>query len=255
MLVEVLTCRRYAAPRLPEHKYGLRTYALVSSPSAQAEARTFRPRLIVLDTAADLYGGDEIKRGQVRQFIGMLRKLAIEIDCAIVLLAHPSVQGMQSGTGLSGSTGWGNSVRSRLYLTADKDDANLRVLTNKKANYGKVGGELRFRYLEGAFVLDDGKPSPVAWLLNKQADETYVDMLSKLNHQGQRLSPSPSQTYAPKIMAAHQEAKGLTKRQLADAQQRLLDKGTIRIVEEGSPSRRYRRLLVASEIYGEVPSN
>jgi RecA-family ATPase len=215
----------------------------------------FRPGFLVLDTSADLFGGDEIKRNHVRQFIAMLRKPAIELDMAVLLLSHPSIQGMQSGTGSSGSTAWNNSVRSRLYLTKGTDDEDMRILTTKKANYGKTGSEIKVRWQDGAFALDDGKPSPVAGFLNKKADETYVDLLSKLNRQGQRLSPNPSQTYAPKIMAAHADAKSLTKRQLADAQQRLLDKQTIKIVEEGPASRRYRRLLVASEMYGEVPSN
>jgi hypothetical protein len=80
-------------------------------------------------------------------------------------------------------------------------------------------------------------------------------LLSKLNRQGQRLSPSPSQTYAPKIMSAHLDGKGISKAQFASAQQRLLDRDIVRIVEEGSPSRRYRRLLVSAEIYGDPPSN
>lgn len=215
----------------------------------------FRPGFLVLDTSADLFGGDEIKRNHVRQFIAMLRKPAIELDMAVLLLSHPSIQGMLSGTGSSGSTAWSNSVRSRLYLTKGTDDEDIRVLTTKKSNYGKSGSEMRMRWHEGAFTLDDGKPSPVAGIMNKRADETYLDLLSKLNQQGQRLSPNASQTYAPKIMAAHADAKGMTKRQLVDAQQRLLDKGTIKIVEEGSPSRRYRRLLVTSEVYGEAPTN
>ncbi|MGB6118522.1 MAG: AAA family ATPase [Mesorhizobium sp.] len=222
------------------------------------EARAFAPKLIVLDTSADLFGGDEIKRGQVRQFIGMLRKLAIEIDCAIMLLSHPSLDGIRSGTGTSGSTAWNNSVRSRLYLTrpdGKDEDPDVRILTTMKINYGKTGGQIRMRWQEGAFVLDDGKPSPVAGLLSQKHEETYLSLLSKLNSQGQKLSPSPSVTYAPKLMAAHPDAAGSTKKHLAEAQQRLLDRDLIRIVEEGSPSRRYRRLLVTAEIHGEAPSN
>ena len=75
-----------------------------------------RPRLLVLDTLADLFGGDEIKRPHARQFIGLLRGLAIEFSLTIVLLSHPSQSGMASGAGTSGSTAWSNSVRSRLYL-------------------------------------------------------------------------------------------------------------------------------------------
>ncbi len=48
---------------------------------------------------------------------------------------------MQSGTGLSGSIAWNNSVRSRLYFTADKTDEDLRLLKNMKTNYGRKGAE------------------------------------------------------------------------------------------------------------------
>ncbi len=71
-----------------------------------------RPNLLVIDTLADVFGGDEINRVQTRAFIGLLRGLALDFDLAIVLLAHPSLSGMASGTGSSGSTAWSNSVRS-----------------------------------------------------------------------------------------------------------------------------------------------
>ncbi|MFD1744050.1 AAA family ATPase [Rhizobium helianthi] len=212
-------------------------------------AAEFTPRLIVLDTSADLFGGDEIKRAQVRQFIAMLRKLAIELQCAIVLLSHPSVQGMQTGTGISGSTGWSNSVRSRLYLTRDKDDADLRILKVMKSNYGEAGKELRLRWKDGAFVLDDGKPNVGSMLLAAKADRVFIETLAKLFQQGQKLSPSPSATYAPKLIAAHPDGAGISKKELVAAQQRLLDARRIRIVEDGPASRRTRHLVVSeSEI-------
>jgi RecA-family ATPase len=217
---------------------------------AEAKAIVPQPRLIVLDTAADLFGGDEIKRGQVRQFIGMLRKLAMEIDCAIVLLAHPSVQGMQTGTGLSGSTGWGNSVRSRLYLTADRDDPDLRVLTTKKANYGKVGGEIRLRWQDGAFVLDDGKPTAAAGLLNRRDDGLFRDLLSSINRSGQRVAPTKGVNYAPSIMAMRPEAKSTSKKALEAAMQRLLAAGLIKVIWDGPPSKQRQRLIVSAEDFG-----
>ncbi len=45
------------------------------------------PKLLILDTSADLYGGDEIKRAQVRGFVAMLRSVAMEFDCAVLLLS------------------------------------------------------------------------------------------------------------------------------------------------------------------------
>jgi len=213
-------------------------------------AKGYEPKLIVLDTSADLFGGDEIKRGQVRQFIAMLRKLAMEIDCAIVLLSHPSVQGMQSGTGLSGSTAWNNSVRSRLYLTADKDDEDLRVLKGMKSNYGRKGGEIRMRWDNGAFTLDDGKPSAAAGMLNKRADEKFRELLSAINRTGQRVAPTKGVNYAPSLMAERPDAGGLDKKALEGAMHRLLAAGLIKVVLDGPPSKQRQRLIVAAEDFG-----
>ncbi|AVA21195.1 AAA family ATPase [Rhizobium sp. NXC24] len=216
-------------------------------------AREFQPRLIVLDTAADLFGGDEIKRGQVRQFIAMLRKVAISLDCAVILLAHPSVQGMQSGTGSSGSTAWNNSVRSRLYLTRPegKDaDPDLRILKTMKANYGTTGGEIKLRWKDGVFVLDDGKPAAGSMLLAAKAERVFRDLLSLFNRTGQNVSDVTGTNYAPAKMAKHPDAAGIGKKALADAMQRLLDSGDVRIVMEGPASRQRKRLILASEDYG-----
>lgn len=198
-------------------------------------AAEFRPRVIVLDTAADLFGGDEIKRGQVRQFIGMLRTLAISFDAAVILLAHPSLQGMQSGSGSSGSTAWNNSVRSRLYLTRDKDDPELRSLEVMKANYGQTGKSLKLRWKDGAFVLDDGKPSAGDVMMAARAERVFRDLLSMLNRQGQNVCHVPGSTYAPSVMAKLQESEGLPKSRLVEAMNSLLKAGEIKIVEHGPP--------------------
>ena len=86
----------------------------------EALVADFRPSIIVIDTLADAFAGDEINRVQARQFIGLLRGLALRHGCAVLLLAHPSLTGIASGKGSSGSTGWDNSVRSALYLTRDE---------------------------------------------------------------------------------------------------------------------------------------
>ncbi len=210
----------------------------------------FRPALVVLDTSADLFGGDEINRNQVRWFVSTLRGLAMELDTAMMLLSHPSVQGMQTGTGLSGSTAWNNSVRSRLYLTADRDDEDLRLLKGMKANYGRKGGELRLRWQDGTFVLDDGKPSAAAGLINKQAETTFKQLLSLFNRTGQTVSDVTGTNYAPAKMARHPDAKGHSKKVLAEAMQRLLDRGEVKIVMDGPPSRQRKRLILASEDFG-----
>jgi hypothetical protein len=121
--------------------------------------RSFLARFVVLDTAADLFGGNENIRSQVRQFIAnACGRLAREIDGAVLLCAHPSLSGMASGSGSSGSTAWNNTVRSRLYLShpqaddGEAADPDLRVLTRKKSNYARAGETLTLRWTEGVMV-------------------------------------------------------------------------------------------------------
>lgn len=212
------------------------------------EIEAFNPALVVLDTSADLFGGEEINRTQVRQFVGMLRKIAMGCDTAVLLLSHPSVAGMASGSGLSGSTAWNNSVRSRLYLTAVEGDDDARLLTNVKANYGKKGAEIKMRWEDGLFVIEDGKAAQRAsGMLNKHTDAAFIKLLSKLNRTGQRVGTATGANYAPKVMAEHIDAKGLKKDDLKASMQRLLEDGLIKIIMEGPASKQRQRLIVSSE--------
>lgn len=123
--------------------------------------------LLVLDSLHDLFGGNENSRQQARQFVGSLRSIALSMDGAVLLTAHPSLSGRNSGTGEAGSTAWNNAVRSRLYLTApqaeDDEDGpgrDYRELRNKKANYGAAGDVIRMRWQAGVFLVDGAEKSP-----------------------------------------------------------------------------------------------
>jgi len=119
----------------------------------------FRPRLVVLDTLADIFGGEEVKRAHARQFVqGVAGNIARAFDCAVVVAAHPSAAGLASGQGTSGNTAWSNTFRSRLYLTGPKDDnadPDTRLLERKKANYSKRGEGITVKWEDGAFVAQD----------------------------------------------------------------------------------------------------
>jgi len=133
------------------------------------------PSLLILDTLADFYGGLELDRLQVNYFVkailgGMIRRRP---GLTILLLGHPSVRGMESDAGFSGSTAWNNAVRSRLYLTRPKDGAQGdRMLTRGKANYSASGAEtgLRLTYESGVFRLveevDEG--DPILWAAKQE---------------------------------------------------------------------------------------
>jgi len=205
----------------------------------------WRPRFVVLDTAADLFGGEEIKRNHVRAFIAMLRKLALEGDLAILLLAHPSLDGMRSGTGSSGSTAWNNSVRSRLYLTkptGDGADPDARVLKTMKANYGKAGDEIKLKWKAGAFILDDGKPSPANVLLQARAERIFKELLGKINDSGDRVAKTPGLNYAPKIMAKRPDADGVKVKEFEAAMSSLMAAGEVVVKWVGPPSRQRQML-------------
>jgi RecA-family ATPase len=225
----------------------------------EAKIASLEPALVILDTSADFFGGNEISRSEVRQFLGMLRGLALKHDCAVVLLSHPSVAGMSSGTGLSGSTAWGNSVRSRLYLTRPdtKDgefvDTDIRVLSTMKANYGRAGGEIRLRWLDGRFVNETpGAPSAFNKIATEaHADRIFLDLLRQFASEGRDVSANRSPTYAPAQFAVRPHGSGLSKRALDAAMNRLLSSKRVRIETFGPPSKPRSRLVFVSSENGE----
>lgn len=110
--------------------------------------------LLVLDTIADLFGGNEIIRAQVNFFIKAIcgafikEAKAAGFTLTVILLSHPSQAGRNSGSGESGSTAWNNAVRARLYLTRPEDGiAEQRVLTRKKSNYSSSGDDVKLDLL------------------------------------------------------------------------------------------------------------
>ena len=113
----------------------------------------YRPALVVIDTVADTFGGDEIRRAHARQFVqGVGGNIARAFDCAVLFAAHPSAAGISQGTGTGGSTAWSNTFRSRLYLTADKDHKDQRQLSRMKANYAPTNAEMILAWEDGCFV-------------------------------------------------------------------------------------------------------
>ena len=229
----------------PERKSGLVAPTAVFR-GLVALVEKINPVLVVLDALADVFGGEEIARTQARQFISLLRGLAIDNNLAVVLIAHPSLTGMKEGT--SGSTAWSNSVRSRLYLERVKDgereiDANRRVLSVKKSNYGPVGLELRLRWSNGAFVLDGPASGFDKLAAEAKADRVFLDLLAAFAAQERDVSPKPGPTYAPSVFAKHPDSDGVSKADLARAMERLLKGKEIRVATKGPPSKERQRLV------------
>jgi RecA-family ATPase len=211
-----------------------------------------QPRLIVLDNSADVFAGNENDRAQVRQFITLLRGVAIAANAGLLLTSHPSLTGVSTGTGLSGSTAWNASVRSRLYFkraATEKDeepDPDLRVLEVMKANYGPVGETVTVRWKNGLFL-------PVASINNLQklaaeqmVDGLFLELLDRFQEEGRNVShkKNPNE-YAPKMFADDPKAKvkHVHKDAFLAAMNRLFAAGRIRSENYGPPSRGWSKLV------------
>lgn len=233
------------------------TVLMASSKTGLAPTRLFerlqlrlaemRPKLVVLDTRADIFGGNEIDRAQVRTFVRTLRQFCFEFDTTILMLSHPSVAGMASGSGQSGSTAWGNSVRSRLYLEKVKDsdgnaDPSLRVLECKKSNYAATDRRVTLVWREGVFRPDGSGPGFMDRLaMEKAVDEAFMRHLRDFTLQGRHVSDSPGRTFAP---SRFEEADGkIGRKAFRAAMQRLFKKGRIKVETGGYASRPIKKIV------------
>jgi len=208
-------------------------------------------RLLVLDTAADLFGGEENVRRQVRQFIGALTKVAITINGAVLLNAHPSRSGIASGKLDGGSTAWNNSVRSRWSLarvSADDggdQDPDARVLTRQKANYSRIGEEIRLHWVRGALVPFGSATSAGSSIERAACEIVFLDLLDRRYRQGVWVSHSKNAgNYAPKVFAMSSDRKGYGRKDFEGAMNRLLDERRICNEEYGRGGNPRQRLAV-----------
>jgi len=234
----------------PDGKEGLLRRTKVFDRIKAAMLR-YRPVLTVLDTQADLFGGDENKRIHARQFIGMLQSLVNEIDTTIILLSHPSLSGLSSGSGMSGNTAWNNSVRSRLYLERrfgkdeQEQDPDIRVLSTKKANRARTGIRIILRWSNGRFVREGVEADTVRADKAREIEAMFLNILEQLANQNRFVSHvvrAPS--YAPRMMEAHPLANGVGQAQFAEAMETLFARGAITVETYGPPSKTHSRIAI-----------
>jgi RecA-family ATPase len=209
--------------------------------------REIGAKLLVLDAAADIFGGDEVNRAQVRSFIRLLRSVALSHDCAVLLLSHPSVDGIKTGRGYSGSTHWSNAVRSRFYFTTPKKgdgepDQDLRELDRAKANRSRRGVKIGMRWSDGHFAVES--PGTVANAMNLgKAKATFLELLATYTTEGRNVSHhATSPSYAPKVFASDVRAGGIGKHLFRTAMNTLFADKRLTVQQYGRPSRPYYRL-------------
>ena len=173
-------------------------------------------RLVVLDTAADVFAGNENDRHQVRMFLGLLSRLAMRIQGAVLLNAHPSRTGLSTGNLDGGSTAWSNTVRSRWSLARQQGDEEQpdtaeRVLTRRKANYASIGDIIKLRWVNGIYVPVTPEGGIAGAVHRAAAEMVFLELLGRAEAQGQRVSDSPKAgNYAAKRFAQRPDSHGYT---------------------------------------------
>jgi RecA-family ATPase len=159
-----------------------------------------------------------------------MQALAMVAGGSVTVLSHPSLQGIASGTGISGSTAWHGAFRFRQYLKGTKPEAgeqpdgDVREVQFKKNQYGPTGDPVIVRYQHGLFLPERGLSSLEQAGRDATVEETFILIGKKLIERGQELSPAQtSHSYAPTVIGKQPEAKGLKKAELVAALGRLLD--------------------------------
>jgi len=219
-------------------------------------AGDIKPKNISIDTLSRAFVGNEIDRVQVYAFAMHMQALAKVAGGSVTVLSHPSLQGIASGSGISGSTAWHGAFRFRQYLKGTKPDGNgeqpdndLRELEFKKNQYGPRCETIALRYQRGLFL-----PVAATGSLDKMADDQaaenlFLELLDKFEAQGRNVSHcKTAHTYAPTMFAKDPKAAapGLRK-ELADAMERLFAAERIKVENYGRPSHPHARLARCSD--------
>jgi RecA-family ATPase len=214
-------------------------------------AGDLKPKTISISSASNVFAGSEIDRAQVRQFINLLSRIAVAANGTVVLITHPSLTGISSGTGLSGSTQWHNGPRARAVMSSvnQKDGVageGLKKIEFHKNQYGTIQATIFVRFENGLFMPVAGASTANEAERMQRAEDLYLTFLERFTTQNQILFPKRGPNCAATKFAEQPEAvaAGLKFRDFNTAQQRLLDAGKVAIVPFGSPSRQATKLVI-----------
>jgi RecA-family ATPase len=198
-------------------------------------AGDLKPKNISIDTLSRAFAGNELDRVEVYGYANHMQALALVATGSVTTLSHPSLQGINSGSGLSGSTAWHNAFRFRQYLkyfkaqNGEQFDPNIRELEFLKNQYGSRDATIVLRYdPEKAMFMPVPKVSGIEKLQSDiDAETIFLRCLDDLAKQGRRVGDKPGANFAPAIFADITFGKKVGKQALKDAMGRLFESGKI----------------------------
>jgi RecA-family ATPase len=215
-------------------------------------AGDIKPIMIGIASSSCVFAGNENDRSQVQQFIGLLTKIAIAANGSIQLVSHPSLTGINTDTGLSGTTQWHNAVRARCYLKGIKAengeliDNDLREIVFKKNQYGRISESIMLRYDGGLYLPISGIGSLDQAAKITAAGDVFLSLLDRYTREKRIVHATPGSGYAPAVFAKEEEARraGLTRKNLDVAMLELFRTKKIDNEPYGRPSRPSYRIVL-----------
>jgi RecA-family ATPase len=217
-------------------------------------AGDIKPKNISIDTLSRAFAGSEINRVEVYAFAMHMQALAAAANGSVTVLSHPSLSGIASGSGISGSTAWHGAFRFRQYLTSvkaeagEQPDSGLRQLEFKKNQYGPLGETIVLQYQKGLFLPLPGVTSLDKAAQEARADDVFIALLQRFARENRNVGVTKGTTYAPALFAREEEAKkaGVRSKDFDAAMLRLLKAGKIMNEPYGKPSRPHYRLAASA---------
>lgn len=215
-------------------------------------AGDIKPKNISIDTLSRAFAGSDLDRVQVYAFAMHMQALAMVAGGSVTVLNHPSLAGIASGSGLSGSTAWHGAFRFRQYLKGVKPadgeeaDSDVRELEFKKNQYGPTAESVVLRYQHGLFLPEPGATSLDRLAREARANEIFLQGLGKLTQQGRdAIAGETSTEFGPALIARLPEAHAarMTKRELIAAMDRLLTARKIHIGSTDGPASRAKKCI------------
>jgi RecA-family ATPase len=222
-------------------------------------AKAHGAQLIITDTLADVFAGNENDRGQARAFAQQtLGLLARETQGAVIALAHPSRAGMNSGSGESGSTAWIGTFRSQLYLSTPKSeegdppDPNARILTRKKSNAARRDETVELRWTDGVFKPLAASTGILGSIERRTCERVFLDLIDKAASEGQYVSHnSRAGNYGPRVFALRPDRERFGKADFERAMQSLFATKAIAVGSHKDARRRTLDCIVRAHEKGQ----
>jgi len=211
---------------------------LITTPTLdllRQQAHDEAAQIVILDNAAQLYGGSENDRHSVTSFLNWLAGALPHM--AVMMLAHPS---RGQGSEYSGSSAWENTARTRLYLGAELPDQkpdsaddpsqdNVRFLARRKSNYSAKEYR-RCIYKDGVLIPDDVTGGGIVSVIRGNNCEAAV--LAGVRALAEKnLFPTDSRStdrYLPSMLVAYNLGGEFKKHELAAAMRAMIMDGRLK---------------------------